>query len=191
VVKTSAAVLALALLLAGCSDASEGAGGGASDSTTTSTFPAVVPEPRECDAPIETPIDVAGEPDWRRFADYLPWTDRDGCLVRIDVLAERPGPEHCGWESTRVIVMGDPLGVLYSGTFDSIEFVRDPEGVYDVPAFVEGFRLVDGLPMDAVDTNYRQRERELWLAASDPAAVYIVSPGGAERWPQGEVPVCQ
>lgn len=178
--------LVVVLATAGCADAS-----GAGDaSTTTSTFPAELPEPRVCDAPIETPIDVEGEPPWRQFAEYLPWTDRDGCLIRIDVLAERPGPEHCGWERARVLISGIPLGVLYTGTTDSIEFVRDPEGVFDVPEFVDGFAILDELPADAIDTNYRQGERELWLSPSDPQAAYLKSPVSVERWPQAQVPVC-
>ncbi|MGH3029199.1 MAG: hypothetical protein ACRDNE_00255 [Gaiellaceae bacterium] len=58
-------------------------------------------DPRACEAPAGSVTDVAHEPDWRRFADYQPWTTVDGCLVRIDVLADRPGPEHCGFESAR------------------------------------------------------------------------------------------
>lgn len=186
---TAIAAAALAVVIVGCSDAAGGSDTG-SAAVTTSTFPAVTPQPRICDAPIDTPIDVAGEPPWRQFADYLPWTDRDGCLVRVDVLAERPGPDHCGWENTRVLISGLPLGVPYTGTADSIEFVRDPGGDYEIDAFTTGFLIVDELPGDAIDTNYRQADRELWLSPSDPVAIYLAGPQGVERWPQGEVPVC-
>jgi hypothetical protein len=151
----------------------------------------VTPEPQACDGPVDTPIDVAGEPDWRQYEDYVPWTDRDGCLIRVDVLAERPGPAACGWEDTSVLISGVPLGVQYLGTFDSIEFVRDPSGSYGIPDFVAGFDLLENLPADAIDTNYRQSDRELWLSPTDPNAVYLRSPEGTERWPIGEVPVCQ
>jgi hypothetical protein len=180
----------LAVVLALMSAACSGGGSLSGESTTTSTFPAVTPEPRICEAPVDTPIDVAGEPPWRQFADYLPWTDRDGCLVRVDVLAERPGPAVCGWENTRVIISGLPLGVPYTGTVDSVEFVRDPGGDYGVDEFVTGFLILDELPADAIDTNYRQADRALWLSPSDPAAVYLAGSGGVERWPLGEVPVC-
>jgi hypothetical protein len=66
---------------------------------------------RECMANPGSPLDVAGEPDWRQYADYFPWTDVDGCLVRIDVLAERAGPDHCGWEDSRVLITGPSLRV--------------------------------------------------------------------------------
>lgn len=183
----SAHLLAVALMVLGsaCADATSSPA-----FTTTSTFPAVLPEPRACEAPVDTPIDVDGEPPWRQFADYLPWTDRNGCLIRVDVLAERPGPAQCEWESTRVIISGIPLGVLYTGTTDSVTFVRDPGGLYGDAALADGFQILEELPVDAIDTNYRQDERELWLAPSDPGGIYLRSPAGVERWPQGQVPVC-
>lgn len=80
-------------------------------------------QPHECDAPEGTPLDVAHEPDWRPYGAYLPWTDRDGCLLRIDVLAERSGPEHCDWQGARTLIGGQPLGARYTAPADGIEFV--------------------------------------------------------------------
>src|SRR5687767_8584072 len=65
-------------------------------------------KPHTCSADAGSLIDVASEPPFRAHAQYESWTDRDGCLVRIDVLFERPGPAHCNQQDTRVIGMGIP-----------------------------------------------------------------------------------
>jgi hypothetical protein len=143
-----------------------------------------------CSGDPGSPLDVAGEPDWRQYADYAPWTDANGCLIRIDVLAERAGPEHCGWEKTRVLISGDPLGTRYSNHDTSLNYVRDPGGRYGVQAFVDGFRTIEELPTDAIDSGFRRGNAELWLSPSDPDAVYIWDSGAGERWPKGEPPLC-
>lgn len=183
-----AAAIVLGLAGSACS------GTFASDPNTTTTTtqlpPEVTPPARPCEAPVDTPIDVAGEPPWRQFADYRTWTDQFGCLVRIDVLAERPGPDHCGWEDTRVLITGESLGTIYRDTTDSIEYVRDPNGLYGVPELAAGFAVLDDLPADAIDSGYRSGDRELWLSAADPGAIYILDRGVVERWPAGVVPPC-
>src|SRR5215475_11397071 len=60
--------------------------------------------PQRCHGPAGSPTDVDHEPPWRAYADYREWTTNDGCLVRIDVLADRQGPEHCGYQDARVII---------------------------------------------------------------------------------------
>lgn len=171
----------LLVLVAACSAPSEVA-----PTNPTSSDPA----PRECEADPNSPIDVASEPDWRQYADYLPWTDTEGCLVRIDVLAERPGPDHCDWQDSRVLIAGDPIGSPYTDSADDVEYVRDPNGVYGVDAFVNGFEDGVDLPEDAVDSGYRQAGRQLWFSAGDPDAAFIRSGDNVERWPRGEVPGC-
>jgi len=148
------------------------------------------PAAHECDGASGSDIDVVREPNWRRYAAYLPWTDRDGCLVRIDVLAERPGPEHCGWERARVLIMGQPLGSRYSGPANDVEFVRDPDGVFDLSALTAGFVPGAVLPAAAVDSGYRRGTRQLWHVPGDPSAIWLRSPEGVERWPVGDAPLC-
>lgn len=155
---------------------------------TTSTTP--LAEAHECIDEFGGPLDVAGEPNWRGFGDYRAWTDTDGCLIRIDVLAERTGPEHCDWEETRVLITGSPLGSRYVNSTSDIEYVRDPDGQYGVPEFVEGFQILESLPSDAIDTGFRHGDRQLWLSPSDPNAVYIQDGQTVERWPEGTVPGC-
>lgn len=148
------------------------------------------PEPRECEADEGDVTDVANEPDVRQWGDYLPWTDRDGCLVRIDVIAERPGPDHCGWEEARVLITGRPFGARYSTLGDSREYVRDPAGVFGDPSLTAGFDPEASLPATAVDSGFRRGDIELWHDPADPSAIWMVSPDHTERWPAGESPLC-
>jgi hypothetical protein len=147
-------------------------------------------EPHECEAEEGSVIDVAHEPDWRPYADYQPWTDPDGCRLRIDVLAERPGPEHCGWDRARVITTGQPLGTPYTTPAETTEFVRDPEGVFGQPDLSVGFEPDTALPDDAVDSGYRRDDLALWHRPGDPSAIWLVSRDGVERWPAGDSPDC-
>jgi len=149
-------------------------------------------EARECEAGEGEVTDVATEPpSWRQSADYLPWTDREGCLLRIDVVAERPGPDHCGWERATVLVTGQPLGARYTAPDDSTEYVRDPDGVFGDASLTAGFDPDADLPATAVDSGYRRGDIELWHDPADPSAVWIVSPDHTERWPAGEAPLCE
>lgn len=147
-------------------------------------------DPHECDAEQGAVTDIENEPAWRPFANYLPWTDGEGCLLRIDILAERTGPEHCGYEDARVIIAGRPLGNRYTTSADAVEFARDPDGVFGRPELTAGFDPDAELPDDAVDSGYRRHQLQLWHIPGDQSAIWIVSPDGVERWPAGTTPGC-
>lgn len=123
-------------------------------------------------------------------ADYQSWTDEDGCLLRIDVVAEWPGPEHCDWQRARVLIVGDPLGTPYTNAGNGIEYVRDPEGVFGEPALTAGFDPDASLPSAAADSGYRRGKLELWHVPGDRSAIWLRSPNGVEQWPAGEPPGC-
>lgn len=146
---------------------------------------------RECVGAAGSRIDVAHEPDWCKYADYRTWTTRGGCLVRIDVLADRPGADHCDWDEARSIITGKPLGTTYSSSSDSQQYVRDPEGVYGMPELTEAFDPSANLPADAVDTGYRQGDTELWTVPDDPSFIYLRTGRSVERWPLGTPPLCK
>ena len=171
-----APALIVAILLSACRAAGP-------TSPAASASASAPPSPHACDAREGSVTDVANEPDWRQFAEYTPWTTPDGCLLRIDVIADRPGPEHCGMESARVIITGRPIGTPYTVERDSAQYVRDPEDVFNDPATAEAFDADADLPAGAVDTEYRQGSVQLWVDPADPASIYLVDGATVERWP--------
>lgn len=144
----------------------------------------------DCVAEPGSVIDVSSEPDWRQYADYREWTDADGCPVRIDIVAERPGPDHCGWEDADVLIVGDPLGEPYTSPSDTLHFVRDPNGVFGVPQLSEGFEPDADLPDNAVDSGFRRDGVSLWHVPGDQSQVWLVSDTSIEKWPGGDTPLC-
>lgn len=196
----SAGVWSLAvLLLAACapsassSPESAGPSSSAAVSVSPSSAESVAPSASalavvECDAPDGSVNDVATEPDWRGFGEYREWTTADGCLLRIDVLGDRPGPEHCGFESARVIVTGIPVGERYTDSSDAAEFIRDPDNVFGDPEIAAAFDPDADLPADAEDTGFRNDGSELWIVPGDGGAIYLVTGESVERWPHDAEP---
>ena len=139
--------------------------------------------PHACQAREGSVTDVAHEPDWRQYADYTPWTAPDGCLLRIDIIADRPGPAHCGFDDARVIITGIPVGTPYSTVEDTANYVRDPQNTFSDPVTADAFDADAELPLVAVDTGYRQASAELWVDPADPSSIYVVDGDTVERWP--------
>ena len=184
--RTPVAVVLIALVTAGCGAEA------VPDRPPRANPPAAASgDYRLCKAKRGTATDVAHEPEWREYADYRPWTTKDGCLVRVDVLADRNGPEHCGYESARVIITGTPVGTRYSDAGDAAEYVRDPDNVFGDPVTASAFDPDAELPKGAVDTGFRQGATALWTDPSDPSAIYLVTHESVERWPRDPTPtVC-
>lgn len=107
------------------------------------------------------------------------------------MLAERPGPEHCGWEDATVLITGRTLGEPYTTAVDDREYVRDPERVFGDTTVADGFDPDARIPATAIDSGFRRGDAELWHDPADPSAVWLASPTGVERWPEGEPPVCR
>lgn len=117
----------------------------------------------------------------------LVWT-KDGRTVGGRELNAMAGAEHCGWESAAFVHLGWPLGTVSTTIAQARQYVRDPQGV--VPGgFREGLRLGAALPSDARDTGYRTGALHLWLASSDPDAIYLRVGQDVERWPRAVRPV--
>ena len=180
-------LLVMALILSACAAPAPTAPDGASGE------PASAPGPVICAGREGSPIDVATEPGWRAFADYRTWTTaEDGCVLRIDVIGDRPGPAHCRFDAARVIVTGRPVGARYTNSQDATEYVRDPDDVQGDAATAAGFDPDAKLPDDAVDTEFRQDGTELWVDPDDPSAIYLVGDDRVERWPRDPTPaVCR
>jgi hypothetical protein len=107
----------------------------------------------------------------------------DGCLVRIDVMAERTGPEHCDFQSALVIITGVPFGSRYTNATNDREYVRDPENVFGDFLTSIGFDPDADLPADAVDSGLREGDRELWVVPADDSTIYLVTGTTVESWP--------
>jgi hypothetical protein len=136
-----------------------------------------------CDAPEGSVNDVATEPNWRESGEYFDWTTADGCLVRIDVIGDLPGPEHCGFESARVITTGIPVGQRYTDASDDATYIRDPENVFGDAETAAAYDPDADLPPEAEDTGFRQGATELWVDPVEQLAIYLVTGATVERWP--------
>jgi hypothetical protein len=134
--------------------------------------------------------DVANEPRlWRRFASGRDWTTAAGCLVRIDVIADYDGPSHCGFESSRRIVLGDRPGSRYTGFMDTLAYVRDPEDVLGDRETAAALDLDAWLPPGAAATDLRLERTQLWIASTTrPESIFLVTGAHVERWPLDPVP---
>lgn len=94
-----------------------------------------------------------------------PWTDENG-----QTASPEAGDAHCDQESVTVLRLSE-------GTY-----VRDPDGLVPEDLRASDFERGVDLPETAVDTGLSNASSSVWLG-EDPAAVYVVSEGMAERWP--------
>jgi hypothetical protein len=125
------------------------------------------------------------------------WQDRTGTPVpdganggRL-VMVSYDGPRHCDWESVTFLQLAWPPGrVAPSDQARNVrQYLRDPNGVLAELSAPGGFGRV-ALPADAHDTGYRHGAYHLWISRSDADRfVYVVGPGGVERWPRATQPI--
>ena len=150
----------------------------------TGPMPTLVPSD-EC---AGEDLDLASEPALWRQNGYGTWY-RSGCLVRVDVITDRPGPDHCDWGNTRVLVFGSPIGAPFTGNDNSVQYVRDPANEYGY-GFDALFDSSATLPADAVDSGYSTDTEQLWTVPDDDTFIYLVLGDRTERWPKGDPPLC-
>jgi hypothetical protein len=112
------------------------------------------------------------------------WT-KNGRPVNGRELNSIAGPEHCGWQSAVIMHLGWPLGTVSETSAQIRQYIRDPNGAVD-PALRDKLVRDARLPVDAVDTGYRQGALQLWLSASDPDGVFLRAGQDTERWPRAE-----
>ncbi|MDX6556418.1 MAG: hypothetical protein QOD86_2613 [Miltoncostaeaceae bacterium] len=149
------------------------------------TTAAATPKARTCEGAPGTVADVAGEPPlWRENTSGRAWITTDGCLARVDVIADYDGPAHCDFQAARFIVTGHPVGTRYSSPGDAHVYVRDPENAFGDERTAGLLDLQATLPSDAADTGLRLGPVQLWAVPDDPERIYVATPGGAiESWP--------
>jgi hypothetical protein len=120
------------------------------------------------------------------------WQDRTGKPVpdganggRL-VMVSYDGPRHCDWESMTFLQLAWPPGRVApsEGARGVRQYLRDPNGVLADLSAPGGFGRAS-LPTDARDTGFRHGAYHLWVSRSDADRfVYVVGPGGVERWPR-------
>jgi hypothetical protein len=94
------------------------------------------------------------------------------------------GPSHCGWQSATMLFIVWPPGSGRTTQFEGRLNIRDPQGVFGA-RYRDGLTRNVSLPADARSTGYRYGAIEIYLSPSDQhQAIYVVSPGDAERWPR-------
>ena len=99
------------------------------------------------------------------------------------IVTDIPGPQHCEWQSARLMHL-----LNADGTLDR-QYVRDPHGVLGGWPLLESYAEDVQLPDNATDSGYRSPEGfELWFTESDTAA-YVVTPESVERWPRAVEPI--
>jgi hypothetical protein len=147
------------------------------------------PPTPSCDEAADA-SDLSGEPDWHRDGDYRRWSTTDGCPVRIDVIGDSQGPQHCNREAARTLTVGRPLGDRFTNASNSTAYLRDPAEAYGSEA-AEGLDLDADLPQGATDTGYRLGNVELWHLPGQPDAIWLKGPDRTERWPAFEPPGCR
>jgi hypothetical protein len=103
--------------------------------------------------------------------------------VRIDVLADRPGPAHCDYQAARVIITGIPIGARYSNEGNAATYVRDPTNAFGDAATASAFDGHATLSTGAVDTGLREGSAQLWFDPANRSAIYLVTGTAVERWP--------
>ncbi|MCD7438060.1 hypothetical protein K4B79_07430 [Streptomyces lincolnensis] len=103
------------------------------------------------------------------------WTDATGKRIPVTTVHSSLGPEHCDWQSARMLHLGRGR--------NAEQFVRDPEGVFERDLLTGPYDGDVRMPDDARDTGYRLDDRELWLT-DDRTTAYVRTPDGVEAWPR-------
>jgi hypothetical protein len=127
-----------------------------------------------CD-PAELGADFAEE------LDVDLWTDADGQLVPTSGVVSYAGPEHCDWQDTTWLRLGQAAD--NDRDFDTY-LSGDEDGMFADQLSTEPDASSE-LPEDAVDTGWQRDGRELWLG-DDPRAAYLVSiddESDVQLWP--------
>ena len=91
------------------------------------------------------------------------------------MIKTNPGDDHCGQESATFLFVE---GALY---------VADPRGVLGDIGAATDFDDDASMPADAIDSGYRQEDRQLWLSPDDSIA-YLVTDDRVEAWPLAMTP---
>lgn len=178
---TLAQSVLLVVLLAFLGAACDGSG---IDDRLIATPDDTVLAPSGCGARPGGVDDLTAEPtDWLQYGEYVRWSDRDRCPVRVDVVAHVRGPEHCGWAEVDFLTVGDPVGTPITESARSYRYYWDPTGALaDQPVPTTGSMPVDELPASAYDSGFRLDGTELWFDSADRTVAYRVLSDDVDVW---------
>jgi hypothetical protein len=117
-----------------------------------------------CDSEPGAQTDLDAEPAlWLEHGNYMRWEDTNGCPIRIDVIADTRGAEHCGYQEAESLTLGQTTGEPFSSSQDSRRFVWNGGGV--IKGLDPGEIVPrSSLPASAFDTGYRQAGAGLWMS---------------------------
>jgi hypothetical protein len=111
----------------------------------------------------------------RSYFGYQIWTGADGEPALTTAIVSFPGSEHCGWQHTTFLSLGE-------GSRDQALYARHPQP--DLEPLMQGKYIADmPLPDDAVPTPYSRNGQRLWLSA-DQQFAYVGEPRSVEAWPR-------
>jgi len=115
---------------------------------------------------------------------------RDGVRVGSQEIVTAAGPDHCRWGSATFLTIGWPPGTK-ALTFASARlYTRDPNGAV-APSLRDALVRHATLPPDATSTGYRYGVLEIFVSPAEAdQGIYVVGPGGAERWPRNTLGLC-
>jgi hypothetical protein len=105
---------------------------------------------------------------------YQIWTSADGEPALTTKIVSFPGPEHCDWQRTTFLSLGEGR--------DNALYAQHPQR--ELVPFLQGEYVADmELPDDAVATAYSREGRRLWLSP-DARYAYVGEPGSVDAWPR-------
>jgi hypothetical protein len=108
------------------------------------------------------------------------WVNPDGDRVPTSTIQSFRGPEHCSWQDTTFLWLGENAsdGEFYgTPSPDLRRLLLTTYAAHVAP------------PADARDTGFARDGRHLWLATDGSAAYLVDADGDAERWPASRRPV--
>lgn len=99
------------------------------------------------------------------------WFDDSGHQVHTDLIVSYAGPEHCDWQESTFLTLGEAT------------YVRNPPQDLGDGYFDEEWDDDTELPATADTTGYHRLGADLWLS-SDQRRAYVVQGDNVELWPR-------
>jgi hypothetical protein len=110
---------------------------------------------------------------------YQIWMTADGEPALTSKIVSFPGSEHCDWQSTTFLALGEGGP---DGSRDAALYAAHPQA--EIEPYLQGEYVADmPLPDDAVATPFSRDGGRLWLSP-DRKYAYIGAPRSVEAWPR-------